>query len=116
MTDTPTVRLAPIPDSSAPADPVEVLRDHPAAGRAASLATVVGPLLLSANEAADLCRVSPATWYRMVSAGRTPAPLRLSPGCVRYSREQLVEWIRLGCISRKEFEARLAAKNAGGRK
>jgi excisionase family DNA binding protein len=93
----------------------KAVRDHPAAGRRAPLAAVVDPLLLSADQAAALCGVSLATWYRMVSAGRTPAPVRLSRGCVRYSREAIVEWIQQGCPDRKTFESRQAAQNAAGR-
>ncbi len=91
---------------------VEALREHPAAGRLAFLASAVEPLLLTADQAAALCGVSPATWYRMASAGRCPAPLRLSRGCVRWRIEDLREWISGGCVPRREFEAR---KNASGR-
>jgi predicted DNA-binding transcriptional regulator AlpA len=75
------------------------------------------PLLLDARQAAALCGVGRATWYRMVSAGRCPAPVRLSRGCVRWSRETLIAWIRMGCPARKEFEARRkAAGDANGRR
>ena len=80
-------------------------------GAATEPASGSTPLLVDARDAAQLCGVSPATWYRMAAAGRTPAPVRLSPGCVRYSRETLAEWVRLGCPPRKEFEARRAAAN-----
>jgi predicted DNA-binding transcriptional regulator AlpA len=85
------------------------------AARPPSLAAAVAPLLLTARQAAALIAVSPATWFRMAAAGRTPAPVRLSPGCVRYSREILVEWIRQACPARKEFEARKAAQGNGRR-
>jgi predicted DNA-binding transcriptional regulator AlpA len=110
--DVPSVRIVPAPDGT-PA--VEVLHDHPAAGRPASLAAAVEPLLLSADQAAALCGVSPATWYRMASAGRCPAPLRLSRGCVRWRTQELRDWIGGGCPSRREWEARRAAINASGR-
>ena len=75
----------------------------------------VEPLLLPADRAAALCGVSPATWYRMASAGRCPAPVRLSRGCVRWRAEELRDWIAAGCPSRREWEARRAADSAGAR-
>jgi predicted DNA-binding transcriptional regulator AlpA len=95
-------------------DPVEELRDHPAAGQPATLGAALAPLLLAARQAATLCGVSVATWQRMASAGRCPAPLRLSPGCVRWRREDLVEWVRSGCPSRREWEP-LRAQQSGRR-
>ena len=110
MPDTPAVRLAPAPDNTpAPSDPVRQEAERPAP-------SAVEALLLTADQAAALCGVSAATWYRMASGGRCPAPVRLSRGCVRWSRETLVEWIRMGCPPLKEFSARLAARNGNGRK
>jgi excisionase family DNA binding protein len=82
---------------------------------AAVLVASVEPLLLTADQAAELLGISPATLYRMRSAGKLPLPVRLG-GSVRWSRETLVEWIRMDCPPLKEFSARLAAKNASGRK
>lgn len=62
-------------------------------------------LLLSAKQAAMLCGMSLATWHRKNAAGLVPAPVRLGPGCVRWSRRSLAEWVRLGCPNRKTFEA-----------
>jgi predicted DNA-binding transcriptional regulator AlpA len=104
-----SLRPAPAPDTApAPADPLAHLRDRPEA-------PAVEPLLAPADQAAALCAVSPATWYRMAAAGRCPAPVRLSPGCVRWRLDELREWITAGCPSRREWEARRAAANAGGR-
>jgi excisionase family DNA binding protein len=99
--DHSAVRLAAVPgsDEGTPlADPI---------------ARVCEPLLLTADQAAELLGVSTASLYRMQARGRLPKPHRLSPGCVRYSRETLVEWVRMGCPPLKEFEARKAA--GGGR-
>lgn len=63
------------------------------------------PVLIDARRAAELIHVSPATWFRMVAAGRTPAPIHLSPGCVRYRLSDLTRWIEAGCPRRSEFEA-----------
>src|SRR4051794_21709084 len=93
--DTSPVRILPGTDPASPhADPVADPRDRPEAGRPASLAAAVElpPLLVDADAAARLLGVSIATWYRMASAGRTPAPVRLTRGCVRYRYAELVEW------------------------
>jgi predicted DNA-binding transcriptional regulator AlpA len=73
----------------------------------------LSPLLLAARQAAQLCGVSPATWWRWHAAGRCPAPLRLSPGCVRWRAEELRAWVRAGCPPRREWEARQAAQRDG---
>ncbi len=59
-------RLTPRPDGPAPA--AELLPAAPAAPP---------PLLVRRREAARLCGLSPAAWDRLVSAGQTPAPVRL---------------------------------------
>jgi predicted DNA-binding transcriptional regulator AlpA len=102
-------------DTPAPTDAVAALREHPAAGRPASAAAAVAPLLLAAGQAAAVCAVSVASWHRMVSAGRCPAPLRLSPGCVRWRAEELRDWIAAGCPPRQGWEALRAAQRDGRR-
>jgi predicted DNA-binding transcriptional regulator AlpA len=72
-------------------------------------------LLLTARQAAALCGVSLATWHRMASAGRCPAPLRLSAGCVRWRRDDLEGWVFAGCPSRTAWEAMRGAARANGR-
>jgi prophage regulatory protein len=69
------------------------------------------PLLLTAPQAAALCGVSEATWHRMSAAGRCPAPVRLSRGCVRWLAEELRAWAAARCPGRKEWQAR----QGGGR-
>ncbi len=64
----------------------------------------LAPLLCNARQAAALCGVSKATWHRMVSAGRTPASVRLS-GCVRWRVSELREWTEIGCPGREEWLA-----------
>lgn len=68
-------------------------------------------LLLPAKEAARLCGLGLATWYRRVSAGQTPGPVRIG-GAVRWRRRDLELWVSWGCPPRGEFEARI---NADGR-
>ncbi len=63
------------------------------------------PRLVNAAGAAHVCSVSKATWYRMDAAGKTPAPVRLSRGCVRWRISDLESWIAAGCPCRQEWEA-----------
>jgi len=71
--------------------------------------------LLDAKQAAALYGVSKATWHRMVSAGRVPASLRPSPGCVRWRTEELRAHIDAGMPDCKTWEALRAARNGNGR-
>jgi hypothetical protein len=110
-----TVRLVSAPaEAPAPTDLVAHLRDRPDAGPPASLTAPVEPLLVDTDRAEAMCGISPATWYRLKSAQRTPAPVRLG-GRVLYRVEDLRLFVRWGCPSRREFEARKAAENAGRR-
>jgi prophage regulatory protein len=52
--------------------------------------------LLSAAEAATMAGVAKRSWWRYVSAGRVPQPVRLG-GSVRWRRSELAEWIAAGC-------------------
>jgi predicted DNA-binding transcriptional regulator AlpA len=103
----PSVRLIPCPDPR-PAPP-------PAAGdtRAPAADTPLSPLLLAARQAAALCGVSVATWHRWAAAGRCPAPLRPSPGVVRWRAAELRQWTEAGCPPRREWEALWAAQQSG---
>ncbi|HKI38264.1 MAG TPA: helix-turn-helix domain-containing protein [Gemmataceae bacterium] len=116
-TDTPAVRLA-LPPESAPAPTAEEPRTTEAGGRKARAAAVLAaagePLLLTAGQASRLYGASAATWYRWVSAGRVPAPVRIG-ATVRWRREELEAHISAGCPPRREWEARRAAGNANGR-
>lgn len=85
-------------------------RDSPAATPAATTRLSVPSLLVDGPTAAALCSISPATWARMVSAGKTPAPVRLSGGCVRYRRADLERWVAMGCPERKQFEAEVSSE------
>jgi predicted DNA-binding transcriptional regulator AlpA len=113
----PTVRLV-RRDSTPPDRDNEPLATE-AAGRKARAAAVltasVEPLLVDTDQAAAACGIGRATWYRLRSVGKTPAPVRLA-GRVLYRVADLKLWVSLGCPSRKEFEARKAAANSTGRK
>ncbi len=95
---------------AAPADTAEAPR--PDAGRPPTLAAAVAPLLVDTDAAAAACGVSPASWYRLKAAAKTPAPVRLG-GKVLYRVEDLQLWVSWGCPARHEFEARKAAQRDG---
>jgi len=56
--------------------------------------------LLTLPEAACLMGVGPRTFHRWAAIGRAPAGVKLSPGkrgARRWSRTELLDWIRAGC-------------------
>jgi prophage regulatory protein len=60
--------------------------------------------LLTASESAEMTGVAKRSWWRYVSSGRAPAPVRLG-GAVRWRRSELAEWIAAGCPRvRKQVE------------
>lgn len=61
------------------------------------------PLLLQAQEAANVARISRRQWDRMVSSGRAPAPVRLGR-LVRWRADELRAWVTAGCPSRDQWE------------
>lgn len=52
--------------------------------------------LLTAAEAAEVAGVAKRSWWRYVSSGKAPTPVRLG-GAVRWRRSELAEWIAAGC-------------------
>ena len=61
-------------------------------------------LLKDEHVAAEL-GVSRRKVWAMHSAGQMPAPVRMGRS-VRWWSGDIAEWIRLGCPSREEFEAK----------
>jgi prophage regulatory protein len=60
--------------------------------------------LLTASESAEMAGVAKRSWWRYVSSGKAPAPVRLG-GAVRWRRSELAEWIAAGCPRvRKQVE------------
>jgi predicted DNA-binding transcriptional regulator AlpA len=55
--------------------------------------------LLSADEAAAMAGVARRTWWRYVSSGRAPQPIRVGGpnGPPRWRRADLLAWIEAGC-------------------
>lgn len=62
-------------------------------------------LLVDRKRAAAIAAISVATWDRMVAAGKTPAPIYLSRGCVRWRLDDLRDWVIEGCPDRHNFES-----------
>jgi predicted DNA-binding transcriptional regulator AlpA len=91
-------------------NPAAVMADGPGTAPRAPATPAVEPLLLPAPAAAVLCGVSEATWYRIMSANRCPAPVRLSRGCVRWRAEELRRWVEAGCPDRRTWEAMEGAR------
>jgi predicted DNA-binding transcriptional regulator AlpA len=64
------------------------------------------PLLIGLAELAQLLGISRASAERMKASARLPRHVVLSGQMHRWRREDVEEWVRLGCPSRREFEAR----------
>lgn len=62
------------------------------------------PLLLTRRQTAELIGSSLATVDRMSASGKLPRPLQVG-GAVKYRRDDLIRWVKLGCPDRKTFEA-----------
>jgi len=54
------------------------------------------PLLITAEEFAELMQISTRTLWRLRSAGQIPEPVRVG-GTVRWNRERVLDWIDEGC-------------------
>jgi excisionase family DNA binding protein len=56
----------------------------------------IAPELLTTAEAARLLGIGERTLWRHSRSGAAPAPLKIG-GTVRYSRQELLDWVRVGC-------------------
>jgi predicted DNA-binding transcriptional regulator AlpA len=72
------------------------------------LVSHIDSALLRARDAARLCGVSVATWWRWDAAGRMPRGVKIG-GARLWSRAELLSWIDTGCPGRAEWQARQAA-------
>ena len=54
------------------------------------------PLLITAQEFADLMQLSVRTLWRLSSAGQIPEPVRIG-GTVRWRRDEVHSWVEQGC-------------------
>ncbi|MDS9467823.1 helix-turn-helix domain-containing protein [Paracoccus sp. MBLB3053] len=48
---------------------------------------------LSVKDLAAALGISPATVWRWAAQGRLPQPRRFSPGCTRWSLDEVREWL-----------------------
>jgi predicted DNA-binding transcriptional regulator AlpA len=86
--------------------------DDPAPNGAAPNAAEHLPLLLTARQAAELCGVSEATWWRLHAAAKCPAPVKIG-GSTRWRVAELRAWTEAGCPPRAEWQALQAAQRNG---
>lgn len=72
------------------------------------------PLLVPACSAAIITGVAESTWWKLHSAGSTPAPIHLGRA-TRWNREELRAWIEAGAPSRDRWEAIKQSRHGSGR-
>ena len=59
---------------------------------------LLDPAMLNVGDVATLLRCSRRHVYRLVDAGRMPAPVKIG-ALIRWSRASIEEWIAAGCPS-----------------
>lgn len=62
------------------------------------------PFAVPANDAAHLCGVSRATWWRLHSAGKCPMPVRVTSKSPRWRVDELRAWLDAGCPDRQSWQ------------
>ncbi len=60
-------------------------------------------MLIDARAAWTLCGLSKSSWYKNLSCGRIPRPVKIG-GALRWRRLELEEWIAAGCPARSAWE------------
>ncbi|MCR4414122.1 MAG: AlpA family phage regulatory protein [Thermoguttaceae bacterium] len=61
-------------------------------------------LLIDTKQAAQLLHVSTRTLFKMYKQKLMPEPIRLGGRFVRWSLEELREWVKHGCPPRREWQ------------
>lgn len=61
-------------------------------------------VLIDANEAARMCSMHRASWYKSIAGGKAPAGIRIG-NMVRWRRHEIEAWIDAGCPSRAKWDA-----------
>ena len=61
--------------------------------------------LWTAEDCARACGASRDWWDRLVQMSKAPAPLRPTPGVVRWRRREIQLWIDAGMPDRKAWES-----------
>ena len=59
------------------------------------------PVLLSANNVAQMLQVSTRTLWRLLAAGKLINPVKLGRS-VRWRKDELMQWIAAGCPPRSQ--------------
>lgn len=63
------------------------------------------PLAVPAAEAARLCGVSRATWWRIHSGGKCPLPVLVTEKSPRWRLNELRAWMDACCPNRQAWKA-----------
>lgn len=64
----------------------------------------VEPLAVAAKQAASMCGVSTAMWWKMKNSGRCPAPVKLGRRLL-WRVEDLRQWVADGCPAPSAWKA-----------
>lgn len=83
----------------------DVLRLQPTPADPPGDVTGAPPILVDARTAAALLGVGLRTLRTMDAAGKLPAPVRLSAGCVRWRLAELRDWTEADCPDRARWAA-----------
>lgn len=75
-------------------------------------ATTMEAVLLTAEQSWMLCGLGKSSWYKNMSAGRIPAPVRIG-GALRWRRDELLAWIDAGCPPMTRWNAMAGKKKSG---
>jgi predicted DNA-binding transcriptional regulator AlpA len=65
--------------------------------------------LIAAKALGQMLSLSKRQVYRLNSCGKIPAPIRIG-GAVRWSNQEIADWLAAGAPDRKTWEARKAVK------
>lgn len=58
------------------------------------------PALLTAKDVACLCQLSLSVFYKHLSTGKIPLPIRIG-GVTRWRAQDITQWIEAGCPPRQ---------------
>ncbi len=61
-------------------------------------------MLIDAKDAAALCGMSRAAWYKRLSSGQVPRPVKIG-SLARWRKDELAAWIAAGCPARSKWDA-----------
>ncbi len=76
------------------------------AGGMVAVAEAFKPALLDAEQAAWFCGMSRAAWYKRLSAGQVPRPVKIG-SLARWRKDELAAWIGVGCPPRDKWDAEM---------